>query len=128
MKLYLISDFIDVETVDVKDEPFEQPLLKEKAIPEKPQQDKRSMSRAEKMKRTLAEKRRRIKYTKKFPCPFCPSGFSSSFSLKKHLMDVCNQEPKYKCPYCTYKSKWSNDIMKHTRNRHRSERSYFVTI
>lgn len=65
---------------------------------------------------------------KNFPCPNCPAGFSEKASLTRHLRYECGQEPRFKCPYCMYRTKWTSSIYNHVRNKHEGERVYCVDI
>ncbi|OXU32158.1 hypothetical protein TSAR_012287 [Trichomalopsis sarcophagae] len=65
---------------------------------------------------------------KNFPCPNCPTGFSEKASLTRHLRYECGQEPRFKCPYCSYRTKWTSSIYNHVRNKHDGEKVYCVDI
>ncbi|XP_011505866.1 PREDICTED: zinc finger X-chromosomal protein-like [Ceratosolen solmsi marchali] len=65
---------------------------------------------------------------KNFPCPNCPTGFSEKGSLTRHLRYECGQEPRFACPYCTYRTKWTSSIYNHVRNKHEGQRVYCVDI
>ncbi|KAJ8686844.1 hypothetical protein QAD02_022638 [Eretmocerus hayati] len=65
---------------------------------------------------------------KNFPCPKCPTGFSEKGSLTRHLRYECQQEPRFKCPYCNYRTKWTSSIYNHVRNKHEGQRVYCVDV
>ena len=65
---------------------------------------------------------------KKFPCPNCPAGFSEKGSLTRHLRYECNQEPRFSCPYCDYRSKWTSRIYKHVRTHHEGLKVYCIDV
>ncbi|XP_076682693.1 uncharacterized protein LOC143376352 isoform X4 [Andrena cerasifolii] len=41
----------------------------------------------------------------RFPCPNCASVFNRKGNLHQHLRHECGQPPRFKCPYCDYRSK-----------------------
>ncbi|XP_011505878.1 PREDICTED: zinc finger protein 711-like [Ceratosolen solmsi marchali] len=102
--------------------------IMESCIDKFPPPQKTTVTRSEKIRRTLAEKRKRTWHQKNFPCPFCPSGFAQKSSLRRHLKRECGQEPRFNCPYCKYKSKWQNDVGKHVRYQHKDNRVHFVQL
>lgn len=65
---------------------------------------------------------------KNFPCPNCPTGFSEKSSLTRHLRYECGQEPRFKCPYCSYRTKWTSSIYNHVRNKHEGQKVYCVDV
>lgn len=63
-----------------------------------------------------------------FPCPNCPSVFNRKTNLNKHLRYECGQEPRFKCPYCNYRSKKTSDVYKHIRRIHKDNKVYVIDI
>lgn len=57
---------------------------------------------------------------KKFRCPNnnCRSCFTHRCSLTRHLRYECQQSPRFKCPCCDFRSRWTSDVYKHVRKRH----------
>ncbi|XP_077258214.1 uncharacterized protein LOC143895167 isoform X22 [Temnothorax americanus] len=79
-------------------------------------------------KRTKNTKRRRCA---KFPCPNsnCRSVFTWKKHLQSHLRHECGQEPRFKCPYCDYVSKFKNDnVKRHIRLKHKNRYVYVIDI
>ncbi|KAK1123204.1 hypothetical protein K0M31_008837 [Melipona bicolor] len=66
--------------------------------------------------------------TKKFPCPKCACAYSQKYSLNRHLMYECGQEPRFKCPYCEYRYKKSANIYEHVRRRHKNCQVYAIDV
>lgn len=69
-----------------------------------------------------------FKKAKSFPCPNCPAGFSEKGSLTRHLRYECCQEPRFACPYCQYRTKWTSSIYNHVRTRHEGLKVYCVDV
>ncbi|EFN84252.1 Zinc finger protein Helios [Harpegnathos saltator] len=56
---------------------------------------------------------------KKFLCTnACGSSFTHRGSLTRHLRYECQQNPRFKCPCCDFRSRWTSDVYKHVRKRH----------
>nr|XP_012225968.1 PREDICTED: zinc finger protein 425-like [Linepithema humile] len=56
---------------------------------------------------------------KQFLCPNnCGSSFTHRGSLTRHLRYECQQNPRFKCPSCDFRSRWTSDVYKHVRKRH----------
>ncbi|CAK9827983.1 Longitudinals lacking protein, isoforms A/B/D/L [Anthophora retusa] len=57
--------------------------------------------------------------TKRFLCPnYCGSSFTHRGSLTRHLRYECQQNPRFKCPCCEFRSRWTSDVYKHVRKKH----------
>ncbi|OXU25916.1 hypothetical protein TSAR_011821 [Trichomalopsis sarcophagae] len=65
---------------------------------------------------------------KNFPCPKCPAGFSEKGSLTRHLRYECGQSPRFACPYCIYRAKWTSSIYNHVRSRHVGQKVYCLDV
>ncbi|XP_036145684.1 zinc finger protein 429-like [Monomorium pharaonis] len=59
-----------------------------------------------------------VAITEKYPCPKCNRIFEKKGSLSSHLLYACGIEPRFQCPYCDFRSKWSFDVYKHVRRKH----------
>jgi len=56
---------------------------------------------------------------KKFRCTNnCGSCFTHRGSLTRHLRYECQQNPRFKCPTCDFRSRWTSDVYKHVRRKH----------
>ncbi|XP_011686590.1 PREDICTED: longitudinals lacking protein, isoforms H/M/V isoform X25 [Wasmannia auropunctata] len=56
---------------------------------------------------------------KKFRCTNnCGSCFTHRGSLTRHLRYECQQNPRFKCPSCDFRSRWTSDVYKHVRRKH----------
>ncbi|XP_058796146.1 uncharacterized protein LOC131667013 [Phymastichus coffea] len=55
---------------------------------------------------------------KKYPCSNCSSVYNRQDNLRQHMKYVCNQRPRFKCPYCDYVAKWTFSVYGHVRNKH----------
>ncbi|KYN03477.1 hypothetical protein ALC62_05604 [Cyphomyrmex costatus] len=58
-------------------------------------------------------------WRKKFHCTNnCGSRFTHRGSLNRHMLYECQQNPRFKCPTCDFRSKWTSDVYKHVRKKH----------
>ncbi|XP_053974144.1 longitudinals lacking protein-like isoform X33 [Hylaeus volcanicus] len=56
---------------------------------------------------------------KRFSCSnACGSSFTHRGSLTRHLRYECQQSPRFKCPFCEFRSRWRSDVYRHVRRRH----------
>ncbi|KAG7205698.1 hypothetical protein KM043_007647 [Ampulex compressa] len=56
---------------------------------------------------------------RKFYCPNnCGSSFAHSYSMTRHARYECQQEPRFKCPCCEYRSRRTSDVYRHVRRKH----------
>ena len=65
---------------------------------------------------------------KKYPCPNCRSAFTRKNGLVCHIRYECNQQPHFKCPYCSYVSKKSSNVQKHVRGKHPGQPVSYIFI
>lgn len=65
---------------------------------------------------------------KPFKCLQCPSSYSRKACLTRHLKYECGQEPRFKCPYCDYRSKKTSSTYKHVRENHENCKVGYVDI
>lgn len=65
---------------------------------------------------------------KTFPCGNCSSVFIHKWSLYNHQKNVCGRSPGYKCPHCTYKSYYKENVLRHVRVMHPGESIYVVDM
>ncbi|KAL1458657.1 hypothetical protein WDU94_008788 [Cyamophila willieti] len=54
-------------------------------------------------------------------CSQCPKSYSTKGCLQRHWKFECGQEPKFHCPYCSYKSFRKFNLNSHIRLRHELE-------
>lgn len=65
---------------------------------------------------------------KPFACPKCSRTFTVKGNMTRHLKFECGQEPRFKCPYCDFRSKQTSNVMSHIRTRHTGENVYVVHL
>ncbi|KAJ8686831.1 hypothetical protein QAD02_022625 [Eretmocerus hayati] len=66
-----------------------------------------------------------------YKCPNCPSSFSYLRGLQQHLRyacSTCNLQPKFKCPYCDYRTKYRYNAYHHVRQIHKNEDVYCIEL
>lgn len=58
--------------------------------------------------------------TARFQCPNfnCRSVFKQHRNLVTHVNYQCGKPPRYKCSYCIYEAKYSQDVKKHIERLH----------
>ncbi|XP_072767138.1 uncharacterized protein [Anoplolepis gracilipes] len=67
----------------------------------------------------MLQQRIQIPTRRKFLCiNNCGSSFTHRGSLTRHLRYECQQNPRFKCPICDFRSRWTSDVYKHVRKRH----------
>lgn len=64
----------------------------------------------------------------KFNCPQCPSSFTYERGLQQHLKYACCQRPRFKCPYCDYKTKYRYNAYNHIRNSHKGSDVFCIDM
>ena len=57
----------------------------------------------------------------RFPCTNCARMFRRQGTLTRHLTYECGQPPRFQCPYCRHKSKFSWNLSHHIRRKHKSK-------
>ncbi|XP_012270350.1 protein bric-a-brac 2 isoform X4 [Orussus abietinus] len=65
---------------------------------------------------------------KKFHCPKCNSGYTRLADMKTHCQFQCGKEPRYQCPYCTKKAKFSSNMYVHVRRMHKDQRLQIIDL
>ncbi|KAG7205690.1 hypothetical protein KM043_007639 [Ampulex compressa] len=65
---------------------------------------------------------------KKFHCPRCNSGYTRLSDMKTHCQFQCGKEPRYQCPYCTKKAKFSSNMYVHVRRMHKDEKLQIIDL
>ncbi|XP_076383055.1 uncharacterized protein LOC117224492 [Megalopta genalis] len=65
---------------------------------------------------------------RKFPCTNCTSSFSRKGGLTYHQKFECGQEPRFKCPYCTYRASHISNTRRHVRKRHPGREVYTLDL
>lgn len=65
---------------------------------------------------------------KKFHCPRCNSGYTRLADMKTHCQFQCGKEPRYQCPYCTKKAKFSSNMYVHVRRMHKEEKLLIIDL
>ncbi|XP_076644875.1 uncharacterized protein LOC143354555 isoform X2 [Halictus rubicundus] len=65
---------------------------------------------------------------KKFYCPRCNSGYTRLSDMKTHCHFQCGKEPRYQCPYCTKKAKFSSNMYVHVRRMHKDQKLQIIDL
>ncbi|XP_025270074.1 longitudinals lacking protein, isoforms F/I/K/T isoform X3 [Camponotus floridanus] len=65
---------------------------------------------------------------KKFHCPRCNSGYTRLSDMKTHCQFQCGKEPRYQCPYCTKKAKFSSNMYVHVRRMHKDKKLQIIDL
>lgn len=65
---------------------------------------------------------------KRFHCPKCNSGYTRLADMKTHCQFQCGKEPRYQCPYCTKKAKFSSNMYVHVRRIHKDEKLQIIDL
>lgn len=65
---------------------------------------------------------------KKFYCPRCNSGYTRLSDMKTHCQFQCGKEPRYQCPYCTKRAKFSSNMYVHVRRMHKDEKLQIIDL
>lgn len=64
-----------------------------------------------------------------YQCLNCPNSYFKKAHLKRHVTSACNgKEPRYKCPYCTYMSRYSWDTYKHVKRLHENHDVFAIDM
>ncbi|KAF7386558.1 hypothetical protein HZH66_011010 [Vespula vulgaris] len=62
----------------------------------------------------------------KFACPTCGRAYNRRANLRQHIKYECGQQPRFKCPYCKYRSKKTSNVYTHIRSVHSGNDVYVV--
>ena len=63
---------------------------------------------------------------KKFLCLNCPSSFTHQKYLTYHLKHECGRGPRFFCPYCDHKAKFSSGARDHLRRKHPGLKAIYI--
>ncbi|XP_018352584.1 PREDICTED: longitudinals lacking protein isoform X14 [Trachymyrmex septentrionalis] len=64
-----------------------------------------------------------------YQCLNCPNNYAKKSHLKRHVMSACNgKEPRYRCPYCMYISRYPSDTYKHVKRLHENQDVYAIDV
>ncbi|OXU25907.1 hypothetical protein TSAR_011812 [Trichomalopsis sarcophagae] len=55
-------------------------------------------------------------------CTKCGKSYVFQQSLNRHRKWECGLEPRFRCPYCSYKSKQQSHVKEHVRRKHDGKR------
>lgn len=66
--------------------------------------------------------------TGKFHCPTCNNGYGRRDTMLGHFRYECGKEPRYRCPYCTLRSKKTSNIYQHVRAMHPKQQVTLVKL
>ncbi|XP_076238061.1 uncharacterized protein LOC143181509 [Calliopsis andreniformis] len=54
----------------------------------------------------------------RYYCTKCDKSYSKKTDLSRHIRDWCDRVPRYKCPYCSYRSLYSSLVYQHVKKLH----------
>ncbi|TGZ50670.1 Uncharacterized protein DBV15_09041 [Temnothorax longispinosus] len=63
-----------------------------------------------------------------FPCPRCARVFRTSGGMSRHYRLECVDMPRFKCPHCEMRSKYTQAVYRHIRAKHRNMELRFVKL
>ncbi|XP_011882475.1 PREDICTED: zinc finger protein 13-like [Vollenhovia emeryi] len=64
-----------------------------------------------------------------YQCLNCPNNYTKKCHLKRHVISACNgKEPRYKCPYCMYISRYASDTYKHVKRLHENRDVFAIDV
>ncbi|KAL6263991.1 hypothetical protein P5V15_004072 [Pogonomyrmex californicus] len=64
-----------------------------------------------------------------YQCLNCPNNYAKKSHLKRHVLSACNgKEPRYKCPYCLYISRYPSDTYKHVKRLHENQDVFAIDV
>ncbi|XP_053974146.1 longitudinals lacking protein, isoforms A/B/D/L-like isoform X35 [Hylaeus volcanicus] len=63
-----------------------------------------------------------------FPCPRCARTFHTSGGMSRHYRLECVDLPRFKCPHCDMRSKYTQAVYRHIRAKHRNMELRFVKL
>ncbi|XP_043284376.1 longitudinals lacking protein isoform X4 [Venturia canescens] len=64
----------------------------------------------------------------KFHCPRCNRGYKRISDMRTHCHFQCGKEPRYQCPYCMKKAKFSSNMYVHVRKVHKDEKLLIIDL
>ncbi|KAL7295405.1 hypothetical protein TKK_0011287 [Trichogramma kaykai] len=59
-----------------------------------------------------------------YQCETCGKSYQHRATLLRHTRHECGQAPKFKCPYCTHRTKQRGNLYQHIRTNHPGEKVY----
>lgn len=65
---------------------------------------------------------------KKHVCVKCGKSYVFQQSLKRHTKWECGLEPRFRCPYCGYKTKQQTHVKEHVKRMHAGKKVYVLRI
>ncbi|XP_029661823.1 longitudinals lacking protein, isoforms A/B/D/L-like isoform X28 [Formica exsecta] len=63
-----------------------------------------------------------------FPCPRCARTFRTSGGMSRHYRLECVDMPRFKCPHCDMRSKYTQAVYRHIRVKHHNMELRFVKL
>ncbi|KAG8034872.1 hypothetical protein G9C98_007948 [Cotesia typhae] len=68
--------------------------------------------------------------TLKFACPNrdCNRVFKEQRYLRKHMNYHCGKPPRYKCPFCEYRSIWKYGVKSHMEHNHSGQNARIIEM
>ncbi|KAK1123200.1 hypothetical protein K0M31_008833 [Melipona bicolor] len=63
-----------------------------------------------------------------FPCPRCARTFHTSGGMSRHYRLECVDLPRFKCPHCDMRSKYTQAVYRHIRAKHHNMELRFVKL
>ncbi|XP_017887216.1 longitudinals lacking protein, isoforms A/B/D/L-like isoform X29 [Ceratina calcarata] len=63
-----------------------------------------------------------------FPCPRCARTFHTSGGMSRHYRLECVDLPRFKCPHCDMRSKYTQAVYRHIRAKHPKMELRFVKL
>lgn len=61
-------------------------------------------------------------------CPTCSKSYRRSTALWRHRKYECGKNPRFQCPYCTFKSKQRGNSFLHIKLKHPGENVYALDL
>ncbi|RLU14977.1 hypothetical protein DMN91_012864 [Ooceraea biroi] len=63
-----------------------------------------------------------------FPCPRCGRSFRTPGGMSRHYRLECVDMPRFKCPHCDMRSKYTQAVYRHIRAKHHNMEMRFVKL
>ncbi|XP_011882473.1 PREDICTED: zinc finger protein 551-like [Vollenhovia emeryi] len=63
-----------------------------------------------------------------YPCPRCARVFRTPGGMSRHYRLECVDMPRFKCPHCDMRSKYTQAVYRHIRAKHRNMELRFVKL